>query len=244
MVLGSPARLAERIEDDQAALPPLVRRDHVARCRGIRRLLREPGRPHASSIASTARSTCAAGATTTRTRVVVAPGDEPSLVDDGVAHLERRGARRGRQARRGRRHRGRVVRRPRDRPRLPLHRPVGSHADPALGRRARARHRGRQRVDLPRPPEPPQQGRRRPAPARPRHDRHERRRRVRRRGTATCSASASWPSTDPRRGADLGVLGAHDEREVARPRRRARRLDAAPVASTTTRSGSTPARSC
>ena len=48
--------------------------------------------------------------------------------DHGVAHLQRRGARGSRQARRGRRHRGRVVRRPRDRPRLPLHRPVGSHA--------------------------------------------------------------------------------------------------------------------
>ena len=68
---------------------------------------------------------------------------------------------------------------PRDRPRLPLHRPVGPHADPALGRQRVPRHRGRRRVDLPRPPQPPQQGRRRPAPARPRHDRDERRRRVR-----------------------------------------------------------------
>ena len=40
-----------------------------------------------------------------RYSVVVAPGDEPSLVTAGVAHLQPRGARRGRQARRGRRHR-------------------------------------------------------------------------------------------------------------------------------------------
>ena len=63
-----------------------------------------------------------------------------------------RGARGGREARRGHRHRGRVVRRCRASA-APTGSPArGATRDPALGRRARARHRRRRRVDLPRPP--------------------------------------------------------------------------------------------
>ena len=111
--------------------------------------------------------------------VVVVPGDEPSLettawrtssaeaLEEAAKRVEAAGIQ------------GEWVDVPHDRPRLPLHRPLGPHADPALGRHAPPRHRGRRRVDLPRPPRAPQQGRRRTAPARPRHDRDERRRRVR-----------------------------------------------------------------
>ncbi len=190
--LGITRRLLERIEDDQAPLPPLVRRNHLAGCRGIRRLLREPGRPHRR------RSHRRQGLPALLGRLLPLLRRRRSrrravARHRRVAHLQRRGARSGREGRRGRRHRGRVVRRPRDRPRLPLHRPLGSHADPALGRRARPRHRGRQRVDLPRPPRTG--AARSPAlRASSTTSRSPRATSTRSRpGTARCSASASWP---------------------------------------------------
>ena len=192
MVLGSPACLVERIEDDQAPLSPLLRRNHLSGCRGLRRLLREPGRTDGRRShrrqglpALLGRLLPLQRRGRSRRRAVAGHGR--------VAHLQRRGARSGGEGRRGRRHRGRVVRRPRDRPRLPLHRPVGSHADPALGRRARTTSpRATTRRST---PTAPTAAARSPAPRVSSTTSRSRRAMSMRSppGTARCSASGSWP---------------------------------------------------
>ena len=213
----------ERIEDDQAPLPPLVRGDHVARCRGVRRRSTKSRSASPSSTASTAPSTCAAGATTTRYCSSSLPATSRRSTRWRGARRAPRRSTKPPSASRPPASQGEWIEVPRDRPRLPLHRTVRSLDDAALGRHAARTSPRPHRVDLPRPPREAQQDRRRTAPARPRHDRRERRRRVR----AVVRRRARLPlhgPHGPRRGAHLGVLGAHDEREVARPRRRARRL--------------------
>ena len=213
-----------RINDDQTPLPPRPHRDRGARRRGFRRLLRAPrwrsrhrerGRQDLPALLGRL--------------LQLQPRDlrraRAGPRRDGLAHDERRSARRGGAAYRSRGHHRRMARLGlRPRPVLHIHGAVRAHHEAVLGCREVPR-RGRVRLDLPRPPRAPVAARGRTPPTRPRHHRRPRRHGVRR-VVPRCPRVPDHGVHVARRGPHHGLRGHHHEREVARPRRGARHVAA------------------
>ncbi len=196
-------------------------------CRGVRRSSTRSRSGYASSTAWTAPCTCAAGATTTLQRRGRARRRAVAR-HDGLAHLERRGARRGRSTRieaAGIPASGSTMRRtsaartasPARGATMTLHWDVDASPGPrATSRRSTPTARSSAaRSPAPRASSTTSRS--------PRSDVEA--------FVAVVQRRARLPHHGPyraRRGPDLGVLRADHQREVARPRRRPRRLDHAP----------------
>ena len=176
-----------------------------------------------------------------RTTASSSPGDRAVAGHDGVAHHQPRGPRRGRAARRGRRHAGEWSEPAPAAAARTVHGPVGPHDRPRTGTSSSTRPTTR-RVDLPRPPRERSERRRRAAPARPRHDR-----RMRRHGVRAWYHDVlgfrimAYTELDE---APITVFSVMTTNEKSHDLGVVLDSSSARAASTTTRSGSTPARSC